>query len=105
MDINLENKLRTEFLNAVNICKNQYGYNPTRFLQMLEKYGPVNTAINLVMDPKCHDGFTKMWELRRLDLTVEAIICRSPYNRLFSHEVIEKAKEKLEQLGYRMTET
>ena len=103
MDINLENKLRREFLNAVNICKNQYGYNPTRFLQMLEKYGPVDTAVSLVMDPKLHDGFTKMWEFKRLDLTVEAIIRRSPYNQLFSYEVIERARKKLERLGYKET--
>ena len=101
MDISLEYKLRTEFLKAVNICKNKYGYNPTRFLQMLGKYGPVTAAINLVVNPKFHDGFTKMWELERLDLTVEATIRRSPYNQLFTQEVLDKAKEKLDNLGYK----
>jgi hypothetical protein len=52
------------------------------------------------MDPKVHEGFTKLWELGRLDLTVEAIILRNPFNQLFSREVLNTARERLGQLGY-----
>jgi len=100
MNHQIENQLRQEFLRAVGICINQYGYRPTRFLQMLENQGPVNTAIQLVMEPTYHEGFTKLWELNRLDLTVEAIIRHHPYNQLFPQEVIDKARQKLEELGY-----
>lgn len=97
---NLEHQLRQAFLRAVAICINQYSYRPTRFLQMLETQGPVNTAIQLVMEPTYHEGFTKLWELRRLDLAVEAIIRRDPYNQLFPQEVLDRARIKLEELGY-----
>lgn len=100
MNHQIENQLRQEFLRAVGICINQYGYRPTRFLQILENQGPVNTAIQLVMEPTYHEGFTKLWELNRLDLTVEAIIRRNPYNRLFVQEVLDRARNKLEELGY-----
>jgi hypothetical protein len=73
---------------------------PTRFLQMLAEHGPISTAINLVMEPKYHEGFTKLWELKRLDLTVEAIILRAPYNQLLAQEVLERARIKLDELGY-----
>jgi len=53
------------------------------------------------MEPTYHEGFTKLWELNSLDLTVEAIIRRSPYNQLFVQEVLDKARSKLEELGYR----
>jgi len=86
---NLEYQLRQAFLQAVDICINRYGYHPTRFLQMLAAQGPVNTAISLVTEPKYHEGFTKLWELNRLDLTVEAIIRRHPYNQLIKKFLIK----------------
>lgn len=97
----LEDLLEREFKRAVNICINQYGYRPSYFLQMLRNYGPVDTATKLVTAPKFHEGFTRLWELRRLDLTVEAIILRNPYNQLFTTEVLSMAKGRLEQLGYK----
>jgi len=57
-------------------------------------------SIKLVMAPTYHEGLTRLWELERLDLTVEAIIIREPYSELFPEEVVNKAKEKLKQLGY-----
>jgi hypothetical protein len=100
MPDNLEYALGREFQRAVNICINQYGYRPSYFLQMLDNYGPIDTAIRLVTASKLHEGFTRLWELRRLDLTVEAIILDDPYNQLFAEEVLERAKERLEELGY-----
>jgi len=91
----LEKKLKQVFKETSRICSVQYGYNPTRFLQMLENKGPVQTAIELVMAPRIHEGFIKLLELNRLDLTVEAIILRQPYCNLFPEEVLKKAKEKL----------
>jgi len=36
----------------------------------------------------------------RLDLTVEAIILKDPYNQLFCPEILEKARTRLQQMGY-----
>jgi hypothetical protein len=68
---------------------------------MLDNYGAVGTAIKLVTAAKFHEGFTKLWEFGRLDLTVEAIMLRSPYRQLFSKEVLDKALERLTALGYK----
>lgn len=68
---------------------------------MLGNLAPINTAISLVMEPRYYEGFTKLWELNRLDLTVEAIIRRDPYNQLFDQEVLDRARSKLEEIGYR----
>lgn len=95
-------KLKEEFMKAVAICKNKYGYNPSRFLQMLEDHGPIDTAILLVTAPKIHEGLEKLWEFKRLDLSVEAIICRVPYCQLFTEEILRKAKRRLKELGYSM---
>ena len=96
----LEDALEREFKKAVDICISHYGYRPSYFLQMLGNLGAVNTAIKLVTAPKFHEGFAKLWELKRLNLSVEAIVLRSPYNQLFAREVLDTALEKLKALGY-----
>ena len=103
MKSKLEVQLEQELLNACQLCHKNYGYHPARFLQMLKENGPVLTAIKLVMDKSFHEGFTKMWEFGRLDLTLEAIILREPYCQLFNEEVIERARERLSELGYQET--
>jgi len=100
MDNTLEMELEKKFMEAVGICKYRYGYNPTRFLQMIEDHGAIDTATLLVTDPKIHEGLGKLWEFKRLDLSVEAIICQEPYCKLFPIEVLSKAKSRLKQLGY-----
>lgn len=99
LDHNLEAKLTKEFLKAAQQCK-KIGYNPGRFLQMLEQQGSVATSVQLVMARDYHEGFTKLWELKRLDLTVEAIIQQEPFNNLFAQEVIERAKQKLKEVEF-----
>ena len=100
MTSKLEDNLKSEFLKAVDTCINLYQYRPSYFLQMLNNYGAVNTAIKLVTASKLHEGFEKLYFLKRLDLTVEAIILRSPYNQLFTKEVLDFAAKRLKALGY-----
>jgi hypothetical protein len=65
---------------------------------MLGEHGPIATAIQLVMGN--HEGFERLWELHRLDLSIEAIILSEPFRRLFPPEVIEQAEQKLRDVGY-----
>ena len=94
---NLEIALQNEFLRATRECI-AIGYHPTRFLQMLGEHGPIATTIQLVMGN--HEGFERLWELRRLDLSIEAIILREPYRTLFPPEVLERAEQKLREVGF-----
>ncbi len=95
----LEQRLRHEFERAVSICI-ELGYKPMRFVQMLRQAGPVMTATTLVTDPTFHEGFTRLWEMGRLDLSVEAIIIRDPYRALFPPHVLDMARKRLAQLNY-----
>ncbi len=89
--------LQNEFLRATRECI-AIGYQPTRFLQMLGEHGPVATAIQLVMGN--HEGFERLWQLGRLDLSVEAIILREPQRGLFPPEVLERAHQKLQNVDF-----
>ncbi len=94
---NIEATLNSEFQRAARECV-RLGYHPRRFLQMLGEHGPIMTAIQLVLGD--HEGFERLWELHRLDLSVEAIILREPFRRLFTPEVLAQAEQKLRSVGY-----
>ena len=57
------------YINAKRYCQ----YNATYFLQMLTERGGLATAKYLISTDTPSDGFTKLWECQRLDLTVEAV--------------------------------
>lgn len=98
-DGEMEISLRNAFLRATRECQG-IGYNPARFLQVLSEHGPVATAIQLVMAKDYHEGFTRLWELSRLDLSIEAIILQEPYRSLFQSEVLARAQRKLQDVGF-----
>lgn len=83
-----ENELAKEFHEAmigiykaaVNECK----YRPTRFLQMVTERGGVEAAKVLNNAPKVSEGFTRLWECGRLDLTVEAYAIKPKFARFFA---------------------
>jgi hypothetical protein len=75
--------------------KAKYGYNATFYRRMLEQHGALATARRLAGDPKHHQGLTRLWELKALDLSVEALILREPWRQLFDAEVQSAARAKL----------
>ena len=77
------------------------GYNPGFYLIMFKKYGGVGTAKKLLSTVDfMQDGFTKLWELKRLDLSIEAIVIKDEYSTLFVDKEKEIANKRLDSLGY-----
>lgn len=103
-EINFDN-LKKDFFNEMkNIyikADKECGYRPTRFLQMLSEKGGVKTAKSLINKSGGTEGFIKLWELNRLDLTVEALVIRDDYKELFTDEEIESCKNRLQEYGYK----
>ena len=90
--IEFEEELRSKMIEAKKTC----GYNPTRFNQMLSRYGGVETARRLIANPA--EGLSTLWAHRRLDLSMEASVCNPKYAPLFSEAEIRYCKEMLEKL-------
>ena len=93
----LEEQFYEDMRNTYTTSKNELGYNPTRFLQMLSEYGGVQTAKRLIGKEGGSDGFTTLWEHHRLDLSVEALVLKPEYNELFTYEERDICKKKLDQ--------
>jgi hypothetical protein len=54
------------------------GYRANYLLQMIQEHGGVDTARRLLHNQQLGSGLTKLWELKRLDLSVEALVLRQP---------------------------
>jgi hypothetical protein len=76
------------------------GYRPTEFLNMIERDGALVTARRLIMSATPSSGFTRLWELKRIDLTVEALVSREPWRRLFLEIELDRAQRRLKQYGF-----
>jgi hypothetical protein len=86
-----ERAMRQVYQRAVG----EVGYTPVRFAQMLSTLGGVETARNLLRSSSQSEGFTKLWEAGRLDLTVEYQVLVPDHQALFTEEEIETARRRL----------
>jgi hypothetical protein len=78
---------------AVDECK-AFGYNSVRFRKMRAQYGTVETIRRLLAKPDVSDGFVKLMEIGRLDLSVEAIALRFP--DFFSEAELALCRDRLQ---------
>ncbi len=81
-------------------AKDEAHYNATKFLQMLTDGGGLRTAKSLINAAKPSDGYTALWERKRLDLTVEALVQDQRWHPLFTPEEIDHARKRLAQYKY-----
>jgi hypothetical protein len=100
-DRELEERFRDAMVSIYVRSKKEVGYNATRFFQMLEDRGALETARVLINSSTPSDGFTALWEAGRLDLTVEAHALDPQFERLFTADERRIAADRLRQYGFR----
>jgi len=81
-------------------AKSECGYAATRFLQMVNADGGLKAAKKLLSAGGYSEGLTRLWEERRLDISMEATVLQEPWSQLFTEEELLVARRKLEELGY-----
>jgi len=97
----LEKQFDLAMLEIYTRAKSEIKYNATAFFQLLKTRGGLGTAKYLINATRPSDGYTKLYELGRLDLTVEAMIVDDEmWHDLFDQEEIEKAKRRLKTYHY-----
>ncbi|QGG94376.1 hypothetical protein [Actinomarinicola tropica] len=89
-----------EMLNAVETMKQDIGYNPTRFVQMLADQGGAEATLRLLRRGNGSDGFTTLWEAGRLALTAEATALLPWYKTLFDLATRAEARRRLSDHGF-----
>ena len=78
----------------------EIGYTASYFARMLDELGPLPTAKKLINDRTVSEGFTRLWELQRLDLAVEAVALRPPFRPLFTRQELEACRQRLRDYGF-----
>lgn len=98
----LEKKFRNKIMNSYKMAQKDLNYNPKLYIQMIEDKGAVEAAKALINKPKVSLGFEKLWEKKRLDLSLEAAVLNEEYHTLFTAEEIEICRSRLEGCGYKI---
>lgn len=71
------------------------GYTASYFLRMLSEHGGVETARRLVNANTPSEGFTRLWMMKRLDLSVEALVLKPEWKSLFNDDERNRARNRL----------
>lgn len=79
---------------------NECGYKATRFLHMLHDHRGLETARILLHAANVSEGYVALWERKRLDLTVEALILAEEWHPLFTDAERETARKRLAPYNY-----
>ena len=81
--------------------KREGRYSAPLFAELLKQLGGLEAARRFIHSPDYYAGFTALWERKRLDLTVEAVIVsEAKWNSLFTPEEIEICRKRLREYGY-----
>ncbi len=101
-NLDLELKFHEAMIEIYEQAKSELNYNATRFLQAVNKHGGFKAAKIFLCAKDYSDGFVKLWERKRLDLTMEAMIIEnSKWHCLFTKEELLIAEKRLINLGYK----
>jgi hypothetical protein len=96
----LERAFHAAMVDVYRRARQEAGYQAGYFLQMVSEHGGLETARRLLHAPTPSEGFTALWERRRLDLTVEAVVLRPKFAPLFTDEDRDIARTRLQEYGY-----
>jgi len=94
----LKRKLESEMENQYNIVKEKKYWNPSRFYQMLKEHGGYETALKLLSTKGVSEGFIKLIEYNRIDLSVEWLVLngnKGRYRILFDEKIIKECEKRL----------
>lgn len=70
---------------------------PIRFRGMLVNLGGLATALQMLDRPTPGDGFVRLLEKDKLDLSVEALVLEEPWCYLFTEEQLAVARSRLQR--------
>ncbi|GAA4735958.1 phospholipase D-like domain-containing protein [Flavisolibacter ginsenosidimutans] len=99
--LRLENELHDELIQSIDLTlKAGAKVDKHIILNQIYRYGAIGAANRLIKEgtEKLHSGFIKLYDVNRLDLTIESIILKEKYRILFSHDILEKAQQRLDKL-------
>jgi|WetSurMetagenome_2_1015567.scaffolds.fasta_scaffold624069_1 hypothetical protein len=96
----LEKEFHRDMVGIYEKAKNECGYIATRFLQKVTEDGGLAAARQWFSSDKPQEGLFKLYDLHRLDISMEALVLLTKYKPLFTDSELARAKMRLQQLNY-----
>ncbi|ULQ51703.1 phospholipase D-like domain-containing protein [Flavihumibacter fluvii] len=99
--LKIEDELHVELIASVDLAvKAGAKIVQQNILNQIYNYGAIGAASRLIKEgtEKLHSGLIKLFEIDRLDLTIESIILKDRYRVLFHKDILEKAQQRLDKL-------
>lgn len=97
----LETDFEKEMMNIYHRAKAEINYTASEFHNMLSELGAIETARRLINSKSPSIGYTNLWDKKRLDLTVEAVVSDNlKWHPLFDEETLRIAKKRLRDYKY-----
>ena len=89
-------------LSIYNRAVAEANYRPSVFFRMLSEHGGYETARRLIHASNVSEGYVKLFERGRLDLTVEAVIIDNQlWHELFRDDELDICRKRLHAYGYK----
>lgn len=103
-DVAEESPVEDEFdravLGQIDRCLKELRYNPSYLRLLISQHGALGTARRLLTQPAVSDGFVKLWENQRLDLTLEALVLEPRFGDLFTDSERNTARSRMDDFGW-----
>lgn len=98
---NLELQFEDACMSDVVECS-KLGYYPHYFVELVREIGAVATAKKPIADPRrVPPGFDRLYDMKRLDMSVEACIVENPqFHPLFDPDEIKRCEQRLADYHY-----
>jgi hypothetical protein len=71
-----------------------------KFRLMIEQHGAVQAAKQLLATQEIQAGLIRLWELKSLTNSMEALVIQERFLSLFTDAEIAEAQRRLDELGY-----
>ncbi|GAA1200263.1 DUF262 domain-containing protein [Pseudonocardia alaniniphila] len=84
----------------IDRCKAELNYVPNVLREMAHQHGALGAVRILLASPTISDGFVRLWQEDRLDLTVEALVLDQQFSPLFTAAELDTARVRLAPLGH-----
>lgn len=99
----IQDEAFTAFLHQKANEAQDLGYRPNDFRRMLNAQGGAETVRRLLSKNTTTEGFKRLWELGRLDLSVEAIAVESRWRPFLDEVLVLRAERWLRESSYTFT--
>lgn len=96
----IKDRFTMEMVRIYDRCREGSDYVPSYFIRMVMGDGGVETAKSLLSTSEIQEGFIKLWENNRLDLSMEALVIKEPWNKLFTKDELKEAERRLREAEY-----